>query len=428
MGLLGAFVPAIALAQPPFQLHGWVAARGLAVEGRPSWRDGDFGRLDVGADDPEDDATYGAGKLQLALDARLGQHLDAHLHFAARAEPEGTGGRAFGLVEGYLEAHTRLRDSDRVSLRAGHLILPTSKENLDWAWSSPYTLTFSALNTWIGEEVRATGLLGAYQLAFGEADELRFWGSAFGGNDSGGTLLAWRGWALGDRLGVWNETVPLPPLPGLETGAPFGEQLDSGTRPFGSDLDDRAGWAASLGWRRAGRASLQATHYDNRGDRELYNGEYAWRTDFYLVGGDLHLPALGGELSLVAEWMDGSTGMGELDSTHVQLDFETTYYLVSWSRGLWRLTTRYDHFETRDTDGSVPLDPNDGDGSAWTVAAFWEHGTWPLRLGAEWVDVDAVRPAAGLVGTGALPSGSDAFGPDTGGQSLILEARVFLDR
>jgi hypothetical protein len=33
-----------------------------------------------------------------------------------------------------------------------------SRENVDPLWSSPYTITLSALNTWIGEEVRLTGL------------------------------------------------------------------------------------------------------------------------------------------------------------------------------------------------------------------------------------------------------------------------------
>ena len=38
------------------------------------------------------------------------------------------------------------------------MFLPTSRENVDPLWQSPYTLTLSSLNTWIGEEVRLAGL------------------------------------------------------------------------------------------------------------------------------------------------------------------------------------------------------------------------------------------------------------------------------
>ena len=35
---------------------------------------------------------------------------------------------------------------------------------------------------------------------------------AFRNNDSMGALLAWRGWSVGNRLSVYDEVLPLPPL------------------------------------------------------------------------------------------------------------------------------------------------------------------------------------------------------------------------
>ena len=115
------------------------------------------------------------------------------------------------MIEAFLHASTALGDSGALELQLGHFILPTSRENVEVAWASPYTLTFSALNSWIGEEMRLTGLLGSYELTTGGGHSLRLGASVFGGNDTNGALLAWRGWSMGDRLTAFDEPVPLPP-------------------------------------------------------------------------------------------------------------------------------------------------------------------------------------------------------------------------
>ena len=96
---------------------------------------------------------------------------------------------------------------------------------------------------------------------------------------------------------------------------------------------------------------------------------------------------------LAAEYLTGSTGMGDLSLAHVQVDIETAYLLASWQRGPWRTTLRYDTFETVDVDRTA-ADNNDEDGDAWTLALFWEPRE-ALRLGLELLDVAAERPAAG---------------------------------
>ncbi|MEM1177204.1 MAG: hypothetical protein AAGM22_02570 [Acidobacteriota bacterium] len=395
----------------PLMWSGFGLARGASVDGAPSWRDGGFGVFESGA---EDDESSGLGQAHLTLYWQPSERWGAYLHAVARAEPESLEGEEVGVVEAYAELNLDVGDADLWHLRLGHFLLPTSKENVDVGWSSPYTLSFSALNTWVGEEVRPTGLLSAYHLAVGATDEIRFGAGAFYNNDASGTLLAWRGWSVGDRLSVYGEYAPLPPLRGFMEGGAFDVQDERGTNPFGSDLDGRVGWNGFVSYRRPDVGSIQYTHYDNRGDREFHVNEYAWRTRFDLLGADFHV----GPWSFAAEWMYGSTGMGPADGPHVKLDYEATYVLASYGGEGFRVSARYDDFKTVELDESVGYDPNDGAGSAWTIAAFYEPERWPLRLGAEWLDVDAERTSSGLVTGDRL----------VGGQSVTVELRYFFGR
>ena len=101
-------------------------------------------------------------------------------------------------------------DLKRFAKRAGHEVV--SLENDGVAWSPTRTLTASALNSWIGEEVRVTGLEASLELFLPTAD-LALTGAVFGGNDPCGSLLAWRGWAVGDRQTGRTDRLPLAPLP-----------------------------------------------------------------------------------------------------------------------------------------------------------------------------------------------------------------------
>lgn len=393
-------------------VNGFVAVRGVGVRSQPSWREGGFGRLTLGSDAADDDSTYGLGQLHLALDWQPSPFFGAYVHVVGRGEPSRVDGDEVGVIEAFLHASVPAGQRGSVDFQLGHFILPTSRENTEFAWASPYTLTFSALNTWIGEEMRLTGLLSEYEVATGAQSQMRFGASAFGGNDSNGALLAWRGWSMGDRLTAFGEVVPLPPIGSLQPGGAFAVQRDDGSKPYGDDLDDRLGWAGFLRWQRSDRAVIQYTRYDNRGDREFHQGEYAWRTELDLLAVELHLHDA---FVLVGEALDGSTGMGDPLTSNVQADIETAYLLASWSPGRFRTTLRYDTFETVDVDQSG-ADDNNEDGEAWTVALFFEPRD-SLRLGLEYSSLDADRPAAAEVG----------LDPDTDGESVKLEVRYYFD-
>ncbi|HEV8630670.1 MAG TPA: hypothetical protein VGV61_10165 [Thermoanaerobaculia bacterium] len=386
----------------------WVdlVARGVATRSPPSWLAGGTGRLAFG-DGADHWQADGLGEAQLGLDWRRGERFAAHLHGRGRAQ-RGDGGAVGGLVEAWAQATANPRGgADRLRLRAGQLFLPTSRENVAPLWSSPYTLSLSALNSWIGEEVRPLGLLVEYDATVEEAQGVRAGVCVFGGNDTSGALLAWRGWAMGDRLSVLGEALPLPPLPSLATGGAFGGQDRDGTTAIDSDLDGRPGWAGYLRYRRSdagrlGTALVQLSHFDNRGDRALHRGQYAWDTTFDLVGGEVHP---GGGWTLAAEHMRGRTAMG-LPRPRADATFRASYLLASWEHGAgrtsWRATLRWDGFATRDRDHLAAGERSDEDGQAWTAALLW-HPQPALGIGVELLDLTAHRPA--LAGPGRRDDG-----------------------
>lgn len=405
------------------ELSGFLALEGSQVRSQGSWLSGGFGRFTTGAESPTDETTDASVQLHLTLDWQFnrgqGARWGAFVHALGRSEPDRREGEDLGVVEAYLHADWGVGDAGQWRFRLGHFLLPTSRENGEVGWSTPYTVTFSALNTWIGEEVRPIGLSAEYIAGLGAVSEVHLGATVFGGNDSNGALLAWRGFAFSDRLTTYDELIPLPPLYSLQDGAAFGAQIDAGTRPFGKDLDDRLGWAGWLRWQRGQQFAIQFTHYDNRGDRLLHGdkyigGEYAWETRFDLLGFDWHRETTGGgTFSLLGEYLRGDSGMGDPGGPQVQIDIETAYLLASWRKKAWRFSTRYDHFELIDRD-TTPLDPNGERGDAFTFALFWEPRT-DLRFALEWLELDADRQASSLVG----------FDIDTGGRSVLLEVRYY---
>ena len=385
--------PAVAFASgSELTLHGMGAFRAIEVESRTAWIAGGFGRLTEG-EGGADFQALARGEAQLGIDWKPSPAFLLRLHGTARAEPDAAGGARAGLTEAFLEYRPELSPGLALRLRAGLMFPPTSRENVDPLWQSPYTLTLSALNSWIGEEVRPIGLDFAAQL--GEAGRSRFelGGMAFGAADTAGALLAWRGWAMGTRLSVVAETLPLPPLPTLGPGTAFGEQELAGTRPIG-EIDDRLGFELRGRWSRAGVGLVQIGWTDTRGDRELHDGQYAWATRFASVGAEAQL----GPLKLIAEALSGETGMGELDEAHVDLRIRAGYVLLTWAQPgeRLRLTARYDRFRNEDQDGVA--EPNGESGWALTVAGFWAPRRW-LRLGVEYLDLHGERPAAAFAGT-----------------------------
>src|SRR5207253_2281533 len=102
-----------------------------------------------------------------------------HADGLARAEPSSFGGRRGGLVSAFAEV-----SNEQWQLRAGQFFLPTSRENRGDLWSSPYTINFSAWNTWIGEEFRPIGVDLQWRHTTQALNGITLGATAFRGNDT----------------------------------------------------------------------------------------------------------------------------------------------------------------------------------------------------------------------------------------------------
>jgi hypothetical protein len=393
--LLMLVISAQATAQNTFRLHGFLSAREIYTSGQPSWLSGGFGRFDTGAADVNDHRLLTLGVAQIGAEWAPTSWLDLHGHGVARRDQPGAHGKRAGLIEAYVDLH-----SEHFQLRAGQFFLSTSRENTDPLWTSPYTISFSPLNSWIAEEFRPVGV----DLVWRPNFYVTAGATAFRNNDSMGALLAWRGWSVGNRLSVYNEVLPLPPLFSLPTD--FAKQRHDGTIPFERDLDGRTGVSARLRLQLPERAMMQLTRVDNRGDRELYRGEYAWQTHFNIAAAQIGLTS---PATVAAEYCWGATGMGH-PPHFVQADFSTWYLLTSWKRNNDRYSIRFDSFSTTDRDHVA--EDNTEHGHSWVLA--WMHDLNPtIRLAAEFAQVTGSRAAAQQSG----------FSPNTDGRMVTMEIR-----
>lgn len=382
-----------------WRLSGAVAGRSTDADSSATWLRGGEGKLASG----EDAGATAFGRLHLALDYEPSLYFRIHAHGVARYDDDVHEGEAFGLTEAYAQVNTFFGGSHRLRFSLGMMFPPTSLENVREPWQSPYTLHVSALNSWLAHELRPTGLDVSYSRELLDGPVLFAGLGSVSGSDSAGALLAWRGFAFGDRLSVLGELLPLPELFSLSEAGSFAVQRDDGSKPMGRDLDGELGfqWRTGMEW---AAFFLQVTAFDNRGDRGLHRGEYAWRTRFHQVGMEWRP---GTRWNLVAEWMSGETGMGDPTQSHVQMDFQTWYLLASYHWRVWRVSARYDDFQTDDLDAArLPFntDLNEESGDALTLTAMLDvFENW--RLALEWIDVRAERPLE----TGAIEPGGSAW-------------------
>ena len=172
-------------------------------------------------------------------------------------------------------------------------VLPAfSLENGDPGWQSPFTYSYSAINTWLGEEIRPLGAewsLRRRLQGFRSAHEVRAFAAGFYGNDPAGTLLFWRGWSLHDRQSRLNDELLIPPRP-------FSTRPQN-LSPF-METDHRPGGYAGVEWRYAQRALVQFARYDNRADPYSFSdGQWGWGTDFNHLAVQVSLPPSSGSSS-----------------------------------------------------------------------------------------------------------------------------------
>jgi hypothetical protein len=269
------------------------------------------------------------------------------------------------LVEGYVRKEWGAAASGW-SVLAGVSNPQYSLENIGPAWTPRYTLTPSALNSWLWEEGRVLGLQGDWWHALRNGIALNAFAGLGWGPDEQGTLLARRGWVLSDWLAGINSQLPLP--------SPFDEAEVFDERDGRPAL--YTGATAADPWK---IGKLQLGYFDNLGN---LNVRGVWETRYGVAG--LALQPLSG-LDILFQYMLGKTtsAAAGLSST-----FQALYPLISYRWRQHRVAFRYDDFKVQDRDGTAPNTRERG--HAFTVSYLFEF--WLRhRLGFEYVTVDSDR-------------------------------------
>ena len=305
------------------------------------------------------------GRLRLALDAPLGEVWKLHLDASAWDHSYRS---LMGFTEAYLQFRPYPRNHLRLRVKAGGFYAPVSLENGAGGWASPYTLSYSALSSWLAEEVRTMGLEAKVDW-LGTRSDLPFDVSAiagvFGWNEVAGAALAGGGFILDDRQTPLFDRV--------------GRFESDGARiePF-REIDGRAGYYGGLALEAPGRLVLTALRYDNRANPSAVDASaqaFAWHTTFNSAAARLEY---GAGWTVIAQWLSGQTAIAP-GGYVLDWPFNARYLLLSKRLGSrQRLSVRYDRFRVE----SRNVEP-DGEqsGHAWTVAYMFDPGkSWSLTL------------------------------------------------
>ena len=368
-------------------LYALADLRAVAADGERSWLSGGFGKARFGGGADGDWRTrLRAVEGDLAWKPHLGWALDATVVATAQQGQE----HAIDLSEAYLRYRHDPSGPLRLSARLGLFWPPVSLEHGGPAWTVTETITPSAINSWVGEEVKvgAAEATASLPLAGGH---VALAAAAFGFNDTAGTLLTFRGWALHDEKATAFGSQPLPPLNGFMTAAQAAR-----TRPV-IEIDGRPGFYGRLGWSDAAR-SLYVFYYDNRSDPAAVTPglQWGWRTRFLATGTRATVTP---SVTLTAQAVSGTTRMGVPENGRLWIDtrFRSAFLLATRRLGdASALSARIEAFGTRGR-GSEEGPESGEDG--WAVTGAGRHNLGEhVSLLAELLHVESRRGERERVG------------------------------
>jgi hypothetical protein len=337
-------------------------------DGLRSFLDGGSGALRYG----ENQSGLQLGRLRLALSQNIGELWSLHLDASNWGDHDKN---PIDLTEAYLLFRPYPFDGLRARVRAGAFYAPISLENRGPGWESPYTLTPSAINTWIGEELRTIGMEGQLDwlgTRTGHLFDVGLTGAVYGWNEPAGAALANQGFMLDDRQTTLFGRVnrPSSSVPAIDV---FRE------------MDGRAGVYAGVEVRYLDRLVLRALRYDNRADPtdlDAVSRSLPWLTTFDSAGARLETAA---GWTGIAQWLKGETTIEPHDN-RLGYPFDAKFLLISKRTGRHTLSVRYDDFQVLTDFTTRTGDDYAQYGHAWTVAYVFEPSAhW--RFALEWLDV-----------------------------------------
>ena len=389
-----------------FDVHGYGDFRLVAEPKMTGWLDGGQGKFRFGGRNRD-------GRIEGVAQGVLSFDDDLSLIALIRADQETSGG--LDALETYLSWHPSSDGPFSWSVKAGAFFPTISLENDDLGWTSPYTITYSAINSWIGEELRTLGSEATLRWHSDTLGTFSLIGAVDCCNDPAGILMADRGWAMDDRPTGLFERVRIPDATLKLFHAPY-----PGTTGMFDEIDHRAGLYGGVTWQSAGIGKLSVLRYENQGDpAALTAHNTAWETKFWSFGARTQID----QLVLIAQQLSGYTSV-ESRGTEFVTKFQSGFMLASYDMGGlgfdglnledWRASARADYFQARHTPAATPSPMNE-DGHAATIALSWQGDDW-LRITGEALLMDSRKGQYKSVG---IPSGT------LGQNQFQLDAKFF---
>ena len=126
-------------------VKGLVEARLALTSKTPSWEDGGLGKVRWGSSDGKA-GIIARPEAALVVQPRFGFDWSGFVHLQATSQQR----PAVDVVEAYLAYSTSPASRFEVHAKGGVFFPQISLENTGLAWTSPYTITSSAINTWLG--------------------------------------------------------------------------------------------------------------------------------------------------------------------------------------------------------------------------------------------------------------------------------------
>ena len=166
--------------------NGFVDVGGVIPSHDKSWLKGGLGKLDNGGGGGQGPAFVGQG----VADLRLQLDPAAAVFATVRVAPDQHA--PFDVLEAYGRYQPISTRDWLWSIKLGAFFPPISLENESVGWTSPWTLTPSAINSWVGDELRTVGAESNLEWRY-KTGALGLTGAGYGFNDPTGTLLANRG-------------------------------------------------------------------------------------------------------------------------------------------------------------------------------------------------------------------------------------------
>jgi hypothetical protein len=377
--VVGLLLNSVIVCAAEYKLHGVLDVRATSADTTDSYVDGGYGKFTSNNGENFSLAQAGA---EFIVDWDMG--ISAHIVANAYSDTNGT---TLGITEAFLKYRSLPNSAGyRWQTKAGIFYPEISLENNAFAWASRNTLNSSAINTWIGEEIRVLGselALTRLGKLNNSSFDLTIAATAFVNNDPAGALLSWHGWNIGNRQTLWTDSRPIPDFPARQPGYNLYAQAAK-SDPF-LELDDKWGFHLRSKIKFHSKGQLSAGYYDNQATPyEQENGQYGWRTRFMHVGLSWRLPHA---VELSAQYLTGDTLMqGPQRMDVVNNDYASGYVALSKRIKKHRITLRLEEFSITDNDKTVG-DNNEEYGKSATVNYTYRYSKpWLLSVEYNWIN------------------------------------------